>query len=318
MFITQALKLATAKLKAKNINIPHLEAEILLSHILKKPREFLLAHGEKKLSSSQISNFKSFIYRHLKGEPIAYIIGHKEFYGLNFKINKNVLVPRPETELMVEEALRLITLPVWQAGRNAQPVTLADIGTGSGCVIITLAKKITNPPARRAGCEFLATDISVKALAIAKQNAKLNRVEKNIKFLRGNLLEPLTKILDSRFRGNDKKKILFNSKFIITANLPYLTPSQIKNSSSIKYEPKSALDGGPDGLKYYRRLFKQIKILDNACYLLCEIDSSQTAKIKQLIKRELLGATLQIKKDLSGLNRLVIISINQSFAPYNH
>lgn len=308
MTITQTLKLAITKLIASNItDIPHLEAEILLSKILNKPREFLLAHGEKKLSLSQISNFKSLISRRLKGEPAAYIIGHKEFYGLKFKVDKNILIPRPETELMIEEALKLVT-------HNSRPTTLIDIGTGSGCVIITLAKKIS-------GCESLATDISTKALTIAKQNARLHGVAKNIKFLKGDLLKPILK--------NWKLEIACpalsrrNWKFVILANLPYLTPSQIKNSPSIKYEPKLALSAGPDGLKYYRQLFRQINELRAAsCELrdiivLCEIDPGQTEKIKQLIKRELPGATFQIKKDLSGLNRLVIISINQNLAPYN-
>ncbi|HCW74922.1 MAG TPA: peptide chain release factor N(5)-glutamine methyltransferase, partial [Candidatus Marinimicrobia bacterium] len=201
MTISQSLKFAVDKLTAKKINLPHLEAEILLSEILKKPREFILAHGERALTKPQITDYKLLIKKRLKGMPIAYITGEKEFYGLKFKVNKNVLIPRPETELMVEEALKLTA--------DGTPAAIIDVGTGSGCVIITLAKQIAN-------CEFLATDISAKALAVAGQNAKLHGVAKKIKFLKGDLLEPIAKILDSRFpgeicfafhgasRGNDK------------------------------------------------------------------------------------------------------------------
>ena len=198
---------------------------------------------------------------------------------------------------MVEETLKLITHNSQPCPSGRRVVTLVDVGTGSGCIIITLAKLLN--------LKFLAIDISEKALIIARQNAKNNQVNKKIKFIKGNLLEPIL-----------KNKLINNSHpLIILANLPYLTPTQIKNSPSIKYEPKLALTAGKDGLKYYRRLFKQTNDLRNIkCKLrdiniLCEIDPSQTAKIKQLIKRELPKASYQIKKDLSGLNRLVIIKI---------
>ncbi|MDD4271785.1 MAG: peptide chain release factor N(5)-glutamine methyltransferase [Patescibacteria group bacterium] len=284
MTIAQALKLAAKKLSAREINLPHLEAEILLSEIIKKPREFLITHDEFKLSARQIMKFKSKISRRLKAEPIAYLTGHKEFYGLDFKVNKNVLIPRPETESMVEEAIKLVT-------RSSQPVALVDVGTGSGCIAITLARLTKQ--------KLIAIDISKKALRVARKNAISNNVNKNIKFIKGNLLLP---ILNSKF-------LIRNSRLIIIANLPYLTPAQIKNSPSIKYEPKLALSAGPDGLKYYRQLFKQIKSLSAADYALCEFDPRQTSKIKQLIKRELPETSCQIKKDLSGLNRLAIIEI---------
>ncbi|MDP2736815.1 MAG: peptide chain release factor N(5)-glutamine methyltransferase, partial [bacterium] len=245
MTLGQILIDGAGKLNQRQITNPHLEAEILLSKILKKPREFILAHGENKLTAEQIKNFQSLVFRRLKGEPIAYLTGHKEFYGLNFKVNKNVLIPRPETELMVEEALKLVARSSSASARqrrDGQPVTLADIGTGSGCIIIALAKQNING-------KLLATDISAKALAVARQNAKNNHVDKKIKFLKGGLLEPIVK----------NKLIINRQPLIILANLPYLTPTQIKNSPTIKYEPKLALAAGSDGLKYYRRLFKQIK-----------------------------------------------------------
>ena len=262
-----------------------LDIELILAYVLKKSREFIITHPEYKLIKNQELKCKKLITQRKNYVPIAYLTGRKEFYGLNFKVNKNVLIPRPETELMVDETLKLAT-------HNTKHETIVDVGTGSGCIIITLAKLIKN-------CKLFGIDISENALKVARHNSKLNNVNKKIKFLKGNLLKP---ILDS-------KLVIRNSKLIIVANLPYLTPTQIKKSPSIKHEPKLALTAGPDGLKYYRQLFKQIKTLHTIGYVLCEIDPDQTTKIKQLIKLELPKASYQIKKDLSGLNRLVIISI---------
>lgn len=289
MTIAQTIKIAAAKLNAKNISIPHLEAEILLSEILKKPREFLLARGEKKLSAKQISDFKHQLARRLKGEPIAYIIGKKEFYGLDFKVNRHVLIPRPETELMVDEALKLIS-------HSLKPVTLVDAGAGSGCVAITLSKLTKQ--------NIIAIDISGKALAVAKQNAKRHGVEKKIKFIKGNLLSPI--IHDPSF--------IAHNPLIILANLPYLDKDQIKSSQSIKHEPEIALFGGKNGLELYEKLFQQITGLSDIT-MLCEFDPRKTVRIKQLIKKHLPLAKLQIKKDLAGLNRLAVIRINQNLEP---
>ncbi|MFH1522503.1 MAG: peptide chain release factor N(5)-glutamine methyltransferase [Patescibacteria group bacterium] len=293
MTICPILTNNTNKLKKKRIPNPHLEAEFLLSHILKKPREFILAHPEKKLTKTQIKNYQLLITRRLKGEPLAYIICCKQFYGLDLYVNKNVLIPRPETELMVDEALKFATC-------NPKHAIIIDVGTGSGCVIISIAKKLSfGYP--KLSFKYLASDISKSALAVARKNAKLHKVDRKIEFIQGNLLKPLLNILEIR-----------NYNLVILANLPYLSPIQIKNSPTIKYEPKLALSAGPDGLKYYRQLFKQIGQVANhqiQITILCEIDSSQTIKIKKLIKKELPQSKIQIKKDLSGLNRMVKINI---------
>ncbi|MDD4901261.1 MAG: peptide chain release factor N(5)-glutamine methyltransferase [Patescibacteria group bacterium] len=317
MAIAQALNLAIAKLRAKNISLPHLEAEILLSEILKKPREFLLAHGEKSLTAGQSRGFNRLIARRLKGEPVAYLTGHKEFYGLDFMVNKNVLIPRPETELMVEEALKLLA-------SNRQPATIIDVGTGSGCVIVSLAKAIKNyelkitclpayrtgRPDRQANYKLIGTDISKRALDIAKKNAKYHNVDKQIKFLESNLLKSII---------NNSKFVIRNSKLIIVSNLPYGWKAWKNNCSldtaGLKFEPAIALFTDKNGLGLYEKLFQQIKELrDMSCELrdicaLCEIDPRQTMMMKKLIKRLLPQAKLQIKKDLAGLNRLAIIKI---------
>jgi len=263
MTISLALKLASARLKAGKINIPPLEAEILLAAVLKKPPVFLLTRGEKKITKTQNAKYRRLIARRLKGEPVAYLTGHKEFYGLNFKVNKNVLIPRPETELMVEEALKLIT-------RNPQPVTLIDVGTGSGCIIITLAKSIKNyrpeadqpwadelSPFAKASedkkitnYDFLATDISNGALKVAKQNSRLHDVNKNIKFIQGNLLEP---ILNSKFLIRSASR---RTKFVILCNLPYGWKAWKNNCSldtaGLKFEPQIALFTDNHGLGLYK------------------------------------------------------------------
>lgn len=288
----------TTKLKQAKIPTPRIDAEFLLSHVFKKPREYLFTYPNHELSKSVVARYALCIIRRTKGEPIAYITGHKGFYGLDFFVNKNVLIPRPETELMVDEIMKHIT-------HNMKHIIVVDVGTGSGCIIISLIKELTKSkfhPAIFCGIKFLATDISKPALTIARKNAKLHHVNKQIKFLNGNLLEPII----------NKSKILnLKSEIIITANLPYLTPAQIKKSASIQREPKLALAAGADGLKYYRELFKQIKlfkIYSLRFKILVEINPCQTIKIKWLIKREFPHAKIQIKKDLRGLNRLVIIS----------
>ncbi|MEK7203363.1 MAG: peptide chain release factor N(5)-glutamine methyltransferase [Patescibacteria group bacterium] len=293
MTIAQAIKFATTKLIVNKFHNPYFEAEILLSFVLKKPREFLLAYGEKKLTKSQIANFKLQIAKRLKNSPIAYITGKKKFYGLNFFVNKNTLIPRPETELIVEEVFKLIR-------HNVQKSIIVDVGVGSGCIIIALAK-LLNTKYKIQNTKFIGIDISAKALDIAKQNAETHHVNKKIKFILGNLIEPII---------NNPKYKRQNTKYIIIANLPYLTSTQIKNSPTIQSEPFLALYGGKDGLKYYCQLFKQLKQLNRSStenYALCEIDPGQTNRIKQLVRHELPQAKLQIKKDLSGLNRLAVI-----------
>ncbi|MEA3398571.1 MAG: peptide chain release factor N(5)-glutamine methyltransferase [Patescibacteria group bacterium] len=298
MHISQALAQETKNLAQNKIKNPHLEAEILLSNVLDEPREFILAHQKRKLSKIQTNKFQNIINRKLKGEPTAYLIGYKYFYGLKFKVDKNVLIPRPETELIVDAVL------AWprKIRSNKKQIHVVDIGTGSGCISISLAK-LLKTKFSNLKFKFSAADSSKSALKIACQNAKMHNVHKKIKIIHGNLINP----------------VLFDLKnpIIIAANLPYLTPAQIKNSPTIQYEPKSALAAGSDGLKYYRKLFKQIKkIFDQTALmadskpqitLFCEIDPRQKTNIKKIIKNEFPKAKIDIKKDLKGHSRLIAI-----------
>ena len=326
MEIRETLRAAAEQIKKNEIKNPALEAEVLLSYILKKPREILFTYPEKKLTKNQVNHYKELISRRLKGEPIAYLIGQKKFYDLNFFVNKNVLIPRPETELMVEEALDFITRNAKRTTHNMEhgkrAYTIIDVGAGSGCIIITLAKllksKLPASPARldsakRAGglivnYQLLATDISKPALTVARKNARLHQVNKKIKFIQGNLLEPIIK---------NRKSQIANRKLIILANLPYGWKEWKNNCSmetvGLKFEPEIALFAGKNGLQTYKELLKQIVRLAVVCRqgLICllEFDPRQMNLIKRLIKKHLPEAKLQIKKDLAGHNRLAIIEI---------
>jgi len=325
MEIREILRAAAKKLKQAKIKNPSLETEILLSFILKKRREYILTHLERKLTKNQTGKYFKLLEGRIKGEPVAYLTGHKEFYGLDFMVNKNVLVPRPETELMVDEALHLISQISYRKSHISYPPSLAnpeysggagisliDIGTGSGCIIITLSKILesklpTLPTGRQVtNYQLLATDISKSALTIASKNAKLHKVDKKIKFIHGNLLSPLIR---------NSKILIPNSKVIILANLPYVWRKWKNNPSRdaicLKFEPKIALFTGENGLQVYKKLFKQIIKLQKrhkvniTCLL--EFDPRQTVLVKKLIKQYFSKAELQIKKDLAGRNRLIII-----------
>lgn len=272
-----------------NSLLPPRETEILLAFLIKKPREFLLTHPETNISAATYSRFKNLSKKRLANWPIAYLTGHKEFYSLDFLVNDKVLVPRPETEMIVEEI-------IGQEENLPAKTTIIDIGTGSGAIIISLAKNLKKENLKK--ISFLAVDISPAALRIAGQNARRQGLAKIIKFYHGNLLAPLSRQLKGR-------------GLIIAANLPYLTKSQIAASPSIKKEPRLALEGGKDGLKYYQELFKQLKVLGpKSLTLIGEISPEQKVKILKLAKQYFPKLPAKIKKDLSGKNRFFIISSN--------
>ncbi|MDD3102331.1 MAG: peptide chain release factor N(5)-glutamine methyltransferase, partial [Patescibacteria group bacterium] len=214
-----------------------------------------------------------------KGTPVAYLVGHKEFFNLDFMVDKNVLIPCPETELLVEEVLKSVPNSKFQILNS---ITIADVGTGCGNIAITLAKHL--PLAK-----IYAIDISKNALKVAKKNAKKHKTDKQIIFLNKNLLELLPKKVD-----------------FIAANLPYI-PTQ--KARLLSHSPQIALDGGKDGLKFYQSL------LENAAdhlrpdgKIFLEINFNQAKKIKKIIKKYFPHSEIEIKKDLAGLNRLVVIS----------
>jgi len=264
-----------------------LEAEILLAAAIKKNREYIYSHPEEPVKFWQEFSLRRMIAKRRAGYSIAVIIGHQWFYGFDFNVNKNVLIPRQETELMVEEVIKKVK------SKKLKVKSIIDVGTGSGCIIISLAKSLKDEQVN-----FYGIDISKNALAIAKRNAVKNGVDSCINFLYSDLLN----VIDNQF---------FNFPVIITANLPYLTPEQVKNSSSIQKEPRLALLAGTDGLDCYRRLFAQIsnREIKNGLIVFCEIDETQKDLITEFIENNLPQAELEFKNDLSGNCRLVIIKL---------
>ncbi|MBI4049264.1 MAG: peptide chain release factor N(5)-glutamine methyltransferase [Candidatus Doudnabacteria bacterium] len=299
----------------------HADAAVLLSFVLKKDKAFLFFYPEKTLTKNQKRKFLSLIKKRKAGWPVAYLTGEKEFYGLKFFVNRNVLIPRPETEGLVELLLSEI--------KDQRSLSILDLGTGSGCIIISLAKTLeTNPssglwppspigrrklqtnPKRTElpsphgrgdggeGLEFFASDLSTNALSVAKKNARRHKVR--IAFKHGDLLKPW-------------KRQRFD---IIVANLPYLAKLE---DPSTKFEPKKALIAKRQGLALIEKLFKQITLSRPSAtlpqrgrgklkYIFLEMDPRQTAKIKNLAKKYLPNFKTKIFKDLTRRPRFAQIT----------
>jgi len=272
MTIKNIIKEYTPRLLGKSFS-PVLDVELLLTKALKQNKEHLYKNPKKKLTSNQLNNFKKLFSRRLKGEPIAYLLGYQEFFKLKIQVDKNALIPRPETELLVEEVINYC--------KANKIKSIADIGTGSGAIIIALAKNLK--------ADFYGTEISNKALEIAEENAKIHKA--NIKFYKGNLLEPI----------KDK------NPEIIVANLPYLTNKELKNPT-ISYELQLALAGGKDGLNIFIDFFQQLKKYElepKAIFL--EIGFKQAQNLKNISKKYLPKYKTKVIKDLCGLDRIFII-----------
>lgn len=251
------------------------ELDSLMAVALHKDIAYIYKNPEKKLSRSNTLAFKKILRKRLTGWSLAALSDHKEFFGLNFLVNKYTLIPRPESELIVEEALKSTT----------DNQNILDIGTGSGALILSLAKH--NPHQ----ANYTATDISGRALKIAKSNSRKLKLKNTIKFIKTDLLAGLSDKFD-----------------IIMANLPYLTPEQMKEPS-ISKEPVSALLSGADGLDHYKKLLKQLPSYLNKKYtILLEIDPGQKDKIKKEILENLPQAKIKFLKDLAQNIRLVKIT----------
>lgn len=286
--------------------LDYLDAEILIAHSLDKTREFVLTYPETKVPRNQSLIISKKIQRRITGEPIAYILGHKEFYGLDFIVNKHTLVPRPETEQIVDLVVTSSLQSVTSKNSNSKNIII-DIGTGSGNIITSIAKTLTTSyQLRVTSYDFYASDTSNEALKIAKKNAKIHGLDKKIKFLRGNLLMP--------FLTEAKK--LMPSKLVITANLPYLS-KEIYDSAPIdvkKFEPKSALYSPEQGLQHYRKLLEQLASIHNTSYkinttCILEISPEQKTPITRLIKSIFPIAKIEFEKDLAGKWRICKINV---------
>ncbi len=267
---------ASNNLSKYSVKNPKLDTEIILSKILNITRENLLLNLDKKISKSQFIKFNSLIERRKKKEPIAYILGYKDFWKSRFIINNSVLIPRPETELLIEETLKL--LPKYKQ------VKILDIGTGSGCILISILKEFNKS-------KGVGIDISKEAIKNAKINAKMQHVQNRVKFINTNV-----------------DKYLHGKYDLIISNPPYIKKQDIKNlEEDVKnYEPNIAIDGGIDGFVEIKKvIIKSSNLLKKSGKLILEIGHNQTYKCIEILKKK--GFYInKISKDLSGTNRCII------------
>ncbi len=260
--IQEILNVTAEFLKDKGIESPRLCAEILLAHQLKKSRVELYLEFDHPLSSLEIANYRSLIRRRLKREPVQYITGHQEFWSLDFLVSPAVLIPRPETEVLVEEAIKIKENNL--LSDSGQPKIL-DLGTGSGAIAIAMAKEIES-------AAILASDISFEALALARDNAKHHNLNNRIKFCQGDLWQPFS-----------NSSITFD---MIISNPPYIptTAFQTLPPEVRHFEPRIALDGHENGMHFIKRIIEESgTYLKPGGWLLIEMDPDQTERALYLL-----------------------------------
>ncbi|OQY34739.1 MAG: protein-(glutamine-N5) methyltransferase, release factor-specific [Anaerolineaceae bacterium 4572_5.2] len=274
---SQSLLQNTRRRLAALSDTPYLDAQVLLSHVLGRQRVWILAHPSPSLTPRQREDLAQALLRLESGVPLPYVIGHWEFYALDFTITPHVLIPRPETELLVEKALNWLR-------RHPARRSCADIGTGSGCIAITLAKHIPD-------AKILATDISFRALRVAQGNARKHDVEAQISFLGDNLLAGVTQRFD-----------------VVCANLPYVPTPALKTLQVYGREPTQALDGGPKGLTVIQSLMEMVPHnLAPGGLILLEIDSSHSLEAARLAQGAFPAAEVRLHADLAGHDRILAI-----------
>jgi release factor glutamine methyltransferase len=283
--------------------IPNLDAQVLLAHILEKPRSWVLAHPEALVSIEACQRVEGLLARLDGGEPLPYVLGHWEFFGLDFIVTPDVLIPRPETELLVETAINWLRDSQTKI-QNLQP-KIVDVGTGSGCIAISLAVNLPH-------LFLLATDIFTTALQVAQANARKHGVADRIQFIQSDLLFSLTPTPLALGEEPEKKENLQLATFqpfdLLVANLPYIPTATLKTLAVYGKEPILALDGGPDGLVLIGRLLRDApRYLTPGGLILLEIESSQGAAAHQLAHQVFPQAEIRILPDLSGKDRLLRI-----------
>jgi release factor glutamine methyltransferase len=281
---TVGAALERARLALQSCESGPLEAQVLLAHLLNRPRSWILAHPEAPLPLLLSNQYVSLILRLVRGEPLAYLTGRQEFFSLPFEVTPDVLIPRPETELMVETALRWLTSRRERTIRSARPLLAVDLGTGSGCIAASLA-------VHDAELRVIATDVSARALAVAARNFANLGVSDRVHLLQADLLSPLRGRID-----------------LICADLPYCPAAPLLQLPVIRHEPRLALDGGADGLRLVGRALEQsaTRMAGNGLALF-EIDAAHSATARDLAHKLFPQAVVSVEKDLAGLDRLLVI-----------
>ena len=279
--ISRALSWGSRLLVERGIESPRLNAELLLRKALKIDQVDVYLYPDRVLTPPQFASYKSLINRRIRGEPIQYILGSREFWSLDLRVNPEVLIPRPETELLVEEALKIFK------DERALPLRLMEVGTGGGAIAIALAKELKE-------CCILAEDISWRAILLARENARNYGVSGNIRFLAGDLFSPL-KEGKSRFD-------------LILSNPPYIPSSTIGTlvREIAEFEPRIALDGGPDGLDFFREIVMGAEsFLRNGGWLMLELGKGQGEAVAGMIRNTGFFEPPCIIKDHSGVDRVI-------------
>ncbi len=350
MKTVQVLKNSIVELRRADVPGAELDATILLEKVLKKDRAYILTHDLELMTNAEYAQSQRLILRRKKGEPIAYITGHKEFFGYDFYVNKNVLIPRPESELLVENTLEYLKNKIssqiassdchceefgsllddsGQATQSRLPrppkrprndrkklVDIIDVGTGSGCIIISLCKYFLankfrcfnrNPDPKASGLtsyrlipSFFASDISKKALYMARKNARLHKVNSDIRFFHSDLF------------ANKRMPKKYD---IIISNLPYVPKNnlELKTNKSklvrgIYYEPRNAIFALDNGTKIIKRFLDQTRDrINKGGLILIEVDPRNVQKLKKYAKNIYPDAKIEIKKDLAKLDRVIKI-----------
>lgn len=279
MNIMTVLKEAVTSLEGCCLANPRLDAEVLLSSLLKKERTRLYSHPEETLTEKEFGEFQLWIERRKRGEPVAYIVGHKEFWSLPFEVNRHVLVPRPETEILVEEVLKV------SPGQKGGNFKILEIGTGCGAICVALASELRE-------AHITATDMSQEAIAVALKNAQNNGVENQISFLSGNLFQPVSGKFD-----------------VIVSNPPYISheeynhlPLEVRG-----FEPKSALLAGTDGTEFHREIIREGSLyLKTGGWLFMEIGAGQKNIVENMLNESNLYDNIYFRLDYAGVSRVSV------------
>jgi release factor glutamine methyltransferase len=274
----EALARARGELTAGGVEDAPLEAELLLRHVLGLSRAGLYQDLDGAVSPAQEETYFRLVERRRQGEPSAYITGHREFYGLDFYIDSRVLIPRPETELLVEKAIAL--------ARGYRFSRIADIGTGGGAIAVALALNLPE-------AQIEATDISAPALEVARINCRYHGVAERVRLYLGDLLDPLPGPVD-----------------LIVANLPYVRASELSPAGPLRYEPPLSLNGGPDGLEPIVRLCRRAGAkLCPGGGLVVEIGQGQGEAVASVLREVFPSARPEISPDPAGIERVVSLRL---------
>jgi len=289
VILREALQSATQTLSEAGIADASVEAELLLGHVLAMSKTGFYTEPERSLTSAETERLRHLVRRRLDREPAAYILGHCEFYGIEFYIDSRALIPRPETELLVGKAVELAQ----RISREGEQSTIADIGTGCGAIAVSLALAL--PQAK-----IYATDISPSALKLAEVNCCRHGVNGRVELLQGNLLEPLPRTVD-----------------VIVANLPYVKDCEFVDLSPeiTEYEPTVALAGGRDGLDKIQEMLEQMQVKGGThrgggtAYLLLEIGQGQGEMVTSLVNDYFSQASIELISDMGGIERVVNVGL---------